>query len=832
MVRRSALANAFAATLLALGVASWANAMTLETWLAEKAAWYDAHPALKTTPGSGWKPYNRARWDYERSLYEGAMPTPAQRWAAIEARLARQEERAYGDWFCAGPAELSGRILDIAFDPTDTDIVYVGAASGGLWKSSDRGATWSTTTDQLAVLEVGAVEVLPWSHETVLLGSGEGNGAGVWGLGLLRSTDGGATWQQTSLNYALTDGHGFNAIATNPLTQVILAAARDALWRSTDDGATWTAVAQGLFYDVVWSPDATRVYAVRGDAIGQNGVFVSTDDGLTFDYAGVGQAPGTQIGNSRLAVSAAAPDWVYVNYTNRGTSETLGVYRSTDGGATWEARNTSLNMTGGQGWYNVTLAVDPDDADRLVAGGVRLYRSVDGGASFSITGDGNILGDESAVHVDHHAAVYVPGASDELWVGSDGGVWRSLDDGLTWASRREGLVTYQFYDIGVAQTDPLFMMGGTQDNGVPGRTDPDSWFASTLLADGMVTCVSALNANHVYSEWQFGNHVRSYDGGQNWTTIMNGIYGSGAWVTPMAASAQAPSTVFTSTSAGIFRTESGGTVWTNVAPHTATWIAVSPVDPQVVWTIAGNSPRLSTDGGDTWSLVSAFGFPTPGASKILPHPAEREGVLVVFYSYADVAHVAVSHDLGASWENASGDLPLQPVRAVAVDPLRTENWFIGTDTGVWHSADAGAHWLPCGAGLPIVRVMDLEINGYAHKLLAGTYGRGAWELDLDAVTAAGGPEAVAPGLLLDAPFPNPVRGDDGATFRFASRRAEGAALAVYDVRGRRVNAATPVPGDGIIRTLRWTPGELPSGVYFAVLQAGDARVTRKLTLSR
>jgi photosystem II stability/assembly factor-like uncharacterized protein len=678
--------------------------------------------------------------------------------------------------------------------------------------------------------------VLPWSPQTVLLGSGEGNGAGVWGLGMLRSIDGGATWQETSLSYELTDGHGFNAIAANPLTGAILAAARDGLWRSVDDGQTWTLIASGRWFDVKWaaSPLAPlRAYAVLGESAAAGGVYVSTDDGLSFAYAGSGQAASNLIGNSRLAVCPAAPDIVYVNHSNWTNSQSLGLWRSLDGGATWEARITSLNMTGGQGWYNITLAVDPEDPERLIAGGVQLYQSDDGGLSFTTTGDGNGLGSETAVHVDHHAAVYVPGSADEVWVGSDGGVWRSLDDGRTWESRRAGLITYQFYDIGVAQSHPQFMMGGTQDNGVPGRTGPASWFTSTLYADGMVTCISPTNHNHVYSEWQFGNLVRSYDGGNSWATIMNGITGNGAWVTPLAISPLVPADLFTARSTGIFRTLSGGSLWTQVSSHAAAWIAVSPVDPDIVWTIAGNAPRLSTDRGLSWSTVSAYGFPTPGASKILPHPTEAEGVFVVFLSYAaEVAHVAYSPDLGATWQNVTGDFPPQPIRAAAVDPLAPDDWFIGTDTGVWYSGDGGQHWLPYGNGLPVVVITDLEINAQARKLVAGTYGRGAWEIELADPTAVGeqGPLAGASGLLLDPPYPNPAR--EGALLRFASRLPMGGTLTVYDVQGRPVAPATPVRGDGIIRTLRWAPADLPSGVYFAVLEAGELRVSRKLILTR
>jgi hypothetical protein len=809
----------------------------VEDWLAGQAAWFDAHPDLKSLPGSGWKPYNRAKWFHERNRFEGRIPSPAERWRASRARLEREAEAGWAgrsSWFSVGPTELSGRILDIAFDPTNTDIVYAGAASGGLWKSVDAGASWSSSTDLLPVLEVGAVAVLPSNPQIVLLGSGEGNGAGAWGLGMLRSTDGGATWEETSLSYEITDGHGFNAIAVNPITGVILAAARDGLWRSVDDGQNWSLIEDGRWYDVVWRPgDAFHVYAVRGAGATGNGVHLSTDGGLSFAYAGSGQGPSSIVGNSRLAVCPVDPDMVYVNFTNRSTNASLGIYRSLDNGANWEARNTSLNMTGGQGWYNVSLAVDPDDPERLIAGGVRLYQSDDGGVTLTETGAGDIMGTETLPHCDHHAAVYVPGSTSEIWVGSDGGIWRSTDDGHNWESRRSGLVTYQFYDIAVAQSDPIFMMGGTQDNGVPGRLGPDSWFRTTLNADGMVTCVSPQNHDHIFSEWQFGNLVRSFNGGASWTNIMNGITGSGAWVTPLAEDQVNPFTLFTSTSDGVFRTTSFGTVWEQVSSHTTSWIAVSPADPDVVWTIAGSSKKLSTDGGDSWQAVNPYGFPTPGASKILPHPTDPLSVFVTFPTYIEgLAHVAFSDDQGATWQDRTGDFPDQPVHAIAVDPLNTGDWYIGTDTGVWRSNNGGVNWLPYGDGLPHVVVTDLEINIAARKLVAGTYGRGAWEIDIGDLTAVEQPghDFASPGLLLDPPYPNPGR--DQITLRFASRLPGAASLTIYDVGGRRVGPRHVVRGDGIVRSWRWSPDDLPAGVYFAVLEAGEARASRKLVLSR
>ncbi len=810
---------------------------SVQEWLAQMAEHYERNPELKETGGSGWKPYNRAKWFVEQRLASGAMPAPGARWEASQERL-RREQEAGGpprtSWFSTGPMTLSGRILDIEFHPTNPDIVYVGSASGGLWKSIDNGLTWSTSTDQLPVLAVGGVAVLPSNPDIVLIGTGEGNGAGVWGVGLLKSTDGGETWSETSLDYEVTQSHGFNAIEVNPATGTILAAARDGLWRSTDDGDNWTQIETGRWYDVKWQPESPlRVYAAKASPSGSgNGVKVSTDDGLTFVHAGTGQPGGNLIGKTKITVTPADPDVIYSNYVNRSTNETLGIYRSNDAGATWTEVFSDYNMTGGQGWYNLSLVADPNDVNRLVAGGVRLYQSDDGGANWTITGGGHILGDSTAVHVDHHAAAYEPGSDSNVWVGSDGGVWRSTDDGRNWITRREGLVTYQFYDIAVAQTDPVFMMGGTQDNGIPGRTGTTTWFPSTLLADGMVCNVTPDNADIVYGEWQFGNHVKSFNGGVNWHNIMHGITGSGAWVTPVDQDQNNPQILFTSTSHGVFRTTIGGSLWENVSGHFANWISISRANGDVVWTLYTVAAWLSTDGGDTWGPSSSWGFPALAATKILTHPHDENFALVTFSGYNEgYAHVALTTDQGVSWQDVSGDLPIQPVNAVAIDPANPSAWFIGTDTGVWWTTNGGINWLPYETGLPHVVVTDLEINGLARKLVAGTYGRGAWEINLPDLTGAGDPLSVSSlRLMLDPPYPNPA--SELTTLRFAARDLRSARLDIYDVRGRLVEHVAETRGDGIIRSVSWSPGELPSGAYFAVLRAGDESVSQKLIVRK
>jgi hypothetical protein len=801
---------------------------------------FEENPHLKSQRGSGWKPYNRIRWATARRLTEGRLPAWGARWEVwLEKQRRARSASPRSTWFEIGPVHLSGRALDIEFHPTDPSIVFVGSATGGLWMSTDGGDTWVTTTEELPTLGIGAVTVLPWDPDIVLVATGEAtmNYGRAGGVGVLKSTDAGLTWNPTGLSYPAAGlwGHGFHAMEVNPLTGTILAGATDGLWRSTDEGDTWTAVRTGGdYYDVKWKPgDANRVYCAKGSASGGNNVKVSTDDGLTWTKAGTGQPAGFQIGKTKIAVTPADPTVIYAYYTNLQTTLTLAVCRSTDDGATWTTRNSDQTLAGGQGWYNLVLAVDPDDPDRLIAGMVDLLVSTDGGTSFTPTGVGNILGDETSLHVDHHGIAYEPGSTTNVWVATDGGVWRSTDDGDTWRSRREGINTYQFYDICVAQTDPIFMMGGTQDNGIPGRDGPFSWFVTTLVADGMVCNVDPTNASIIYGEAQLGDHVRSVDGGQSWSDIMNGITGWGDWVTPVDEDQNDPTHLYTSTTAGIFRTTNGGDLWENVAPHEAVWISISPIDGNVVWTVHDSSGVwLTTDDGGSWTAASASGFVVGPATRILADPADVQAAFATFGGYEEsTARVARTTDRGVSWIDVTGDFPAQPVNVIVVDPLDPDHWYVGTDVGVWVSTSGGTTWIPFEAGLANAIVYDLEIQRSTRKLVAGTHGRGAWEVDLPPPNSTAAP-AVASGprnLLLDPPHPNPVRGQ--TWLRYAARHEGPVTLDVYDVRGRLVGRiAEHSRGDGVIRAVPWLTDKVAGGVYFAVLRAGGAEIMRRVTV--
>ena len=714
---------------------------SVRAWLAKTRTHFAGQSQTERRASWRWRHLGRARRFLDARTIGGSLPTAAQRHRAWE--LGRDRPPAFvsatGGWTCVGPANVSGRIVDLKFHPTDPSIVYAASASGGLWISHDGGDHWRTTTDALPSLAIGAVCPLPSDPNTILIATGEGlhwtyvvYGAGIW-----KSTDAGKTWAPTSLTHTVTDNHGFHVMEANPATGTILAGANDGLWRSTDKGDNWVQVRTGGdHYDVRWKPgSANRVYATKGDAASGNGVLVSNDDGLTWNLIGAGLPPSQRISKTKLAVSPTTPSLLYANIGDAQTHGTFGIYRSVDDGNTWTARNTALNISGGQGSYAVTIAVDPDDTQRVIAGGIKLYLSTDGGANFSETGGGNPLGDAAAVHLDQHAIAWEPGSSDDLWIGSDGGPWRSTDSGATWTPKRDGLLTTQFYDVGIDPSDPEFVMGGTQDNGLPWREqEGNPWFPSTLEADGLACFVEPLSPRTIHSEWQFGGHVRSDDRGRSWIPTMNGITGNATAFAPLALDPNQAGHLYTATYDGVFRSLDGQNSWQKVALHAPIWISISPADSQTIWTVGaltgGQPVRYTKDDGANWVYGGPYNFAIGNETKILAHPDDPRTAFVTFAGYAGVAHVARTVDFGQTWQDVSGDFPPDPANTMAIDPRYPDHWFVGTDTGVWFSSNGGVNWAPLAAGFPNVVVYDLEIHAKARHLVAATYGRGIWSIDL------------------------------------------------------------------------------------------------------
>ncbi|MFN8587293.1 MAG: FlgD immunoglobulin-like domain containing protein [Candidatus Eisenbacteria bacterium] len=723
-------------------------------------------------------------------------------------------------WQPVGPYNVGGRVTALAVAPGATTL-YLGSANGGVWKSTDSGVSWTPVTDRTPIVSVGALALDPTDPNVLWCGTGESNGSvdSYDGVGVWRSRDGGATWQ----NRGLTTTGRISSVAVDPLDpRIVYAGAMGrqfstgpdrGLYRSADGGATWTRVlfvsdSTGVCDLAVNPVHPETVFCATWERVRRNtyrraygaecGVWRSVDRGLTWTRLAGGLPAGENVGRIGLAMAPSQPATVYAQVVSglAGGYTGLGMWRTDDGGTTWTQRNvdaTFTNAFGGFGWYFGEVAVEPTNPERVYAMGVSLLRSDDGGATWAdLTG---------AMHVDQHAIWLDPADPAHLYAGNDGGFWWSTD-GVTF-DQSLGLPITQFYDGDVDATNPAIVFGGAQDNGT-NRTNagPFAWTPS-LGGDGFHVGVDPTTPSVVFAEWQWCSDKtglkRSTNGGTSFSST-SGWTGSDrfGWDAPFTFNPRSHNTLLAG-SQYVYRSLNNGRNWSKISPDlsanipsaltfgSVTTLDVSKPDTNVYYAGTDDARVWRTlNRGGAWTEISA-GLPKRWISRVVADPADAQVVYVTQSGYASdvpTAFVWRSTDRGATWTNIAGNLPAVPVNDLVVDPLDTNRLYLATDLGVWTTRNLGATWYELGAGLPLGVVADLVLHAASRRLFAFTHGRSAWSLDLAALPVSTPETAAGNALQLGVPRPNPAR--EGARIALELPRAGVAQVVIYDVLGRRV----------------------------------------------
>lgn len=709
-------------------------------------------------------------------------------------------------WLSVGPRNVNGRIKSLAVHPTNGQVLYAGAANGGVWKSIDGGESWRPTMHAEASLAIGAVAVDPASPDTVYAGTGEplvyfstsggllppGSETLAWwyeGTGVLKSTDGAATWAPTG---PIANTFVYR-VAVDPFdSQHVLCAGYSStggggLCRSTDGGTTWTTVVPGIVTDVVFDPvNQGRVYAGQQGA----GVLKSIDGGQTWaarNGAGAAALPAVDIGRVSLTLACAAPDVLYAQIEDDGSGGLLGVYRTTsaaDPPAGWTPV-TSPPITG-LFWWNSFIAADPTDATgQIVFAGARdVARSSDGGVTWELLTD-SVPGDDPSppprpldpTHPDQQALVFDPADANTVYLANDGGVFRGVYDPnwaagsgppARWRKVSTGLVVSQFYDLSASPVSRSVIGGGTQDNGTLISTGGLSW-RHILGGDGGYVGFHPTAVHTFYAQYyepdpavRRARMMRTVDGGSTYSAPLDtGISGRGVFpASVFAIDPGNPLTIFTGTDR-VFRSLSGGAppapAWSTVSYSTApvagdrvTEIAIASSSVVYAGTLKGrlyrsanaNAPApVFDDITPVASQITPAGdtFPSRWLSGITIHPADPNTVYVTFLGFNAAGAGSDQVWKGVftpgpppvwSWRRIASDLPDAPVGALVVDPA-TSNLYVATDVGVWRSTDDGAHWEPFEAGLPNVPVVDLALDPVRRLLRAATHGFGVFQTRID-----------------------------------------------------------------------------------------------------
>ncbi len=685
----------------------------------------------------------------------------------------RSDDKGFdAPWTSQGPGNIGARINCLAIHPTNPNIIYLGYSAGGLWKTTDGGATWNPIFDQQSYMAIGALAIDPKTPTTIYAGTGDLNISAYpfIGNGLWKSTDSGATWTYVGL----AQGHIISKIIIDPsVTKNIYVSCmgqpfqRDeerGVYKTADGGATWT---KSLFVsnqagviDMVMQPNNPSVlYAASFDRIRNNQesitwgsncrIYKTTNGGTTWTQLTSG-IPASNVGRIGLAVTAAQPNYVFACFTDITSTgqELKGIFRSTNNGTNWSDISTSVvrsSLTGGMGWYFGKITVNPKDEKDITVLGVDVWNSKNAGSLWSsMTG-------WSDVHADAHCMEY--DKNGKIFLGTDGGLYSSVNNGSSWEDA-EKIPTTQFYHVNYNPFKPFLYYGGAQDNGtIAGNSSMFNNWQTYYGGDGFHQVFHPTDSMILFTEWQRGAIMRSTDGGSNFASATTGIntVDRRSWDCPYIMSHHDPNVLYM----GTYRMYRTDTI--NAAPYwkitsqnltdaatssTSSFNVVTTIDESwqtpkklYVGTSDGNLWR-STDTGATWDTIMA-GLPNRYVTSVRTSPTKENTIYVTYSGYRDgdnAPRIHKSTDNGNTWVGIAGDLPQLAINDLYILPNRGDSvLFVGTDAGVYASKNGGTTWARLGKNMPYIPVYDVNWNEKRNELLAATHARGIMTYPIDSL---------------------------------------------------------------------------------------------------
>lgn len=693
-----------------------------------------------TQKANGWKQFKRWEWFWEQRVYPtGEFPNPMQLYK--ESKIINDKKRGDKlldeDWNFLGPQESAGgyaglgRINCVVTDPNNSSIIWAGSASGGLWKSTNGGTNWSTNTDELSVLGVSDLIINPDNTSIMYMATGDRDHSDTYSIGVLKSTNGGVDWSTTGLNWEVTQTRTISRLLIHPTDRNILyAAASNGIYKTTDAGNTWTQIHTGNYKDMEFKPnDPSYIYASGTQ------FHTSTNGGSTWEQITAG-LPTSNVQRIALGVTPASPGYVYALISKNGSSF-MGLYRSTNRGQNWTEMSTQPNIlgwqpdgsdNGGQGWYDLCIAVSPLNSDLIFAGGINVWKSTNGGASWTINTMWYDSGSIPTIHADQHDLVYLP-SSSTLFAGNDGGVYRSTNNGDDWEWIGSGLKITQFYRMANAPTNSNIYIAGAQDNGTKLKTTSE--WKDVIGGDGMECLVDHSNSDIIYGELYYGQIRRSTDGGNSWVSIKNNITETGGWVTPYIIDPIDPAILYSGFN-NVWKTTNRGNAWTAISDfgdsRKLSILAICKEDPDVIYAGTGLRLHRTTNGGTSWTEVSKPSSRT--MTYLTVHSSDPMKIWASFSGYTSGEKVYYSDDGGVNWDNISGSIPNVPVNSIIYQNYSPQRIFIGTDIGVFYTDSTLSDWQDYNSNLPNVVITELDIHECSNKLRAATYGRGVWETEI------------------------------------------------------------------------------------------------------
>jgi len=822
--------------------------------------------------------YFPSDWFYLQRAFPGTELLDQKYFEAVEhvKKLKLRNNRlSEQKWIQVGPSNIGGRITALDVVKSNPNIILIGAAAGGVFKSTDGGDTWQAKTDYFPSLSSGVLKIDPNNSDIVYFGSGEANisADSYPGFGILKSTDNGETWFQSGLDSVRHISKMEIHLANSNLIFVAASGGlyskgqHRGVYRSQDGGASWE---RKLFLndstsaiDIAIDPiDTNIVYAsmwerLRGPTFRKaagvsSGIYKSTNKGETWYRLSNGlPAPLNTIGRITIAVAKSNPNFIYSLYRRstspNGDNNILeGFYRSTDKGEIWTKMTASnLSSFASFGWYFGMMEVDPTDHNKVYLGDIDIFKTTNGGSSFTnITN--SYSGSFLAQHPDQHTLWIHPSNPNLIYNGNDGGFFISTNQGNSWIKKFNLPIT-QFYASTIDHLLPFRKYGGTQDNGTLGTQSGgvDNW-SEFYGGDGFHCLVDYTNSNIIYVEYQFGGLGKSTDGGINFFPAVNGISTSDRfnWSTPYVMDEKNPNILFYGSNK-IYQTTDGAQNWTAISGdltrgrngRLGTISSISSAaltDGRRVLYVGTDDAKVwvSTNTGLNWIDITGtlpMRYVTRiEADKNFPSTAY---VTLSGYNLDELgSHIFRTSDYGNSWVNISSNLPNVPVNDIVIDYNHDSVLYTGCDVGVFYSTNLGGSWNILGKELPNSPVFDLSYHQPTKKLIAATHGRSMFEFDLTSTLS----DVNDKSRLLPVDFttyqnyPNPFNSITKINYSLAKR--EHVSLKIYDGLGREVaDLVNEVKDAGIHYSIFSSQDyKISSGIYFYKLKVGNVEKVKKL----
>jgi photosystem II stability/assembly factor-like uncharacterized protein len=749
------------------------------------------------------------------------------------------------------------------------NIIYIGAADGGVFKTTNAGVQWTPTFDFERSISMGAVAVDPTNDNIVYAGTGEANSSGdsYDGYGIYKTTNGGTNW----FLLGLEETRHIGKIVIDPTnTQVVYLAAMGTLftgnsgrgvYKSTNGGASWNRM---LFVndttgvvDISINPQNTNILLAaswqrrRGPEgrlyVGGpgTGIYRTTDAGSSWMLLTNGlPAPGPNVGRPGVAIAPTNPLVAYAEYADD-PGNFLGVYKTTDGGDSWTRTNDGAlgSLTGGFGWYFGKVFIDPRNENNVFVCGVQMGKTVTGGASWTT---------QNTSHADNHALVFHPTDPNIMYIGNDGGFCTSTNGGTSWFRYTDqDLPISQFYAGYIDPLNPQNSMGGMQDNGTP-RTQTgglNNW-TSINGGDGFYCVIDYTNSSFQYAESQYGAIRRTTN---NWSSSQSGssgFTGRKNWSTPIIIDPNNPFILYTG-SERLHRTTNRAASWTPISPDlsdglvpgfsayaTITTIDVAKTDSNVIMVGTDDANVwVTTNLGTTWAQVNT-GLPNRWITRVRFDPTDHEIAYVTLTGYRHdsyLPHIFRTTNLGTTWQDISGNLPEAPINVVVVDPQFTSRLYIGTDVGAFFTTNAGQTWSSMGVGLPNAVISDMHLHSSTRIARAFTHGRSMWQVSIDSLvtTDVVRSENLPATIELRQNYPNPF--NPNTTIRFALSGRTRISLTIHDIGGAVVRQLVNDEVAAGQHSVSWdgmndSGHRVSSGIYLCHITTDSRSTARKMIM--